>query len=62
MQIEEIKTKKINMMNDALAKALLRSIEAREVVATFISKVVGMDKEILINATYAGGEIPKRKE
>ena len=62
MQIEEIKTKKINMMNDALAKALLRSIEAREVVATFISKVVGMDKEILMNATYAGGEIPKRKD
>ena len=27
MQIEEIKTKKINMMNDALAKALLRSVE-----------------------------------
>ena len=44
MQTEKIKTKKINMMNDALAKALLRSIEAREVVATFISKVVGMDK------------------
>ena len=40
----EIRNMKIDVMNDALAKALLRSEEAREVVATFISKVAGIDK------------------
>ena len=58
---EEIRNMKIDVMNDALAKALLRSEEAREVVATFISKVSGIDKELLINAKYVGGEIPKKK-
>ena len=57
----EIRNMKIDVMNDALAKALLRSEEAREVVATFISKVAGIDKELLINAKYVGGEIPKKK-
>ena len=57
----EIRNMKIDVMNDALAKALLRSEEAREVVATFISKVAGIDKELLINANFVGGEIPKKK-
>lgn len=57
---DEIRNMKIDVMNDALAKALLRSEEAREVVATFISKVAGIDKELLINAKYVGGEIPKK--
>ena len=57
----EIRNMKIDVMNDALAKALLRSEEAREVVATFISKVAGIDKELLINAKFVGGEIPKKK-
>ena len=58
---DEIRNMKIDVMNDALAKALLRSEEAREVVATFISKVAGIDKELLINAKFVGGEIPKKK-
>ena len=57
----EIRNMKIDVMNDALAKALLRSEEAREVVATFISKVAGIDKKLLINAKFVGGEIPKKK-
>ena len=58
---DEIRNMKIDVMNVALAKALLRSEEAREVVATFISKVAGIDKELLINAKFVGGEIPKKK-
>ena len=60
MQINT-KLKKVNVMNDAVAKAFLRSKEARMVVASFLSEVTGIDKTILMNATYTGGEIPKRR-
>ena len=46
-------------MNDAVAKAFLRSKEARMIVASFLSEVTGIDKSVLMNATYTGGEIPK---
>ena len=55
------KLKKVNVMNDAVAKAFLRSKEARMIVASFLSEVTGIDKSVLMNATYAGGEIPKRR-
>ena len=55
------KLKKINVMNDAIAKAFLRSKEARMIVASFLSEVTGIDKSVLMNATYTGGEIPKRR-
>ena len=55
------KLKKINVMNDAVAKAFLRSKEARMIVASFLSEVTGIDKSVLMNATYTGGEIPKRR-
>ena len=48
-------------MNDAVAKAFLRSKEARMIVASFLSEVTGIDKSVLMNATYTGGEIPKRR-
>ena len=41
--------KKINVMNDAVAKAFLRSREARMIVASFLSEVTGIDKKILID-------------
>ena len=55
------KLKKVNVMNDAIAKAFLRSKEARMIVASFLSEVTGIDKSVLMNATYTGGEIPKRR-
>lgn len=55
------KTKPINLMNDAMFKALFRSSEARDMVASFLSSVTGIKKEILMNANYVGGELPKRK-
>ena len=55
------KLKKVNVMNDAVAKAFLRSKEARMIVASFLSEVTGIDKSVLMNATYTGGEIPKRR-
>ena len=61
MTEENIKTKEINLMNDAMFKALFRSREARNVVSSFLSSVTGIKKEILMNAKYVGGELPKRK-
>ena len=55
------KLKKVNVMNDAVAKAFLRSKEARMIVASFLSEVTGIDKSVLMNATYTGGEISKRR-
>ena len=31
------------------------------IVASFLSEVTGIDKSVLMNATYTGGEIPKRR-
>ena len=58
----EVKETKINVMNDHLFKALFRSTEARKMVSSFLSSVTGIDKEILMNADYIGGELPKRKK
>ena len=55
------KLKNINMLNDAMFKALFRSIEAREMVSNFLSELTGIDKEILMNADYQGGELVKKK-
>lgn len=48
------------MLNDTMFKALFRSIEAREMVASFLSSVTGIEKEELRNAEYQGGELPKK--
>jgi len=52
--------KEINVLNDAMFKSLFRSIEARGVVASFLSSLTGINKEILFNAEYQGGELPKK--
>ena len=52
--------KEINMLNDAMFKSLFRSIEARDMVSTFLSSITGIKKEVLMNADYQGGELPKK--
>ncbi len=49
------------MLNDAMFKALFRSVEARDMVVDFLNKTTGISKELLRKAKYVGGEIPKRK-
>ena len=48
------------MLNDALFKALFRSIEARDMVSSFISSITDIPKEDLMRAEYQGGELPKK--
>ena len=48
------------MLNDALFKALFRSIEARDMVSSFISSITDIPKEDLMKAEYQGGELPKK--
>ena len=55
------KLKKVNVMNDAVAKAFLRSKEARMIVASFLSEVTGIDKSVLMNATYTGERFLKEE-
>lgn len=56
------KIEEINMFNDHLFKSLIRSMEAREIVSGFLSKLTGIEKEKLYNASYIGGEIPKKNK
>ena len=56
----QTKIEDVNLLNDYLFKALFRSVEARELVASFLSHVTGVDEKILRNAEYQGGEIPKK--
>ena len=55
------KLQEINMLNDALFKALFRSEEAREMVVQFLSELTGMNREVLRVADYQSGELPKKK-
>ena len=54
-----LKTKEINLMNDALAKSIIRSKEAREEVIGFLSGITHIPKRKFKNALFVGGEIPK---
>ena len=54
------KITEINMLNDAMFKALFRSIEAREMVASFLSSITNIPKEDLLKAEYQAGELPKK--
>ena len=59
---EEIKTptlKTFNMLNDAMFKSVFRSVEARKMVATFLSRITGIEESILESAEYQGGELVK---
>ena len=51
----------VNMLNDALFKALFRSEEAREMVVQFLSELTGVNQDILRVADYQSGELPKKK-
>ena len=53
--------KEINLLNDAMFKALFRSKEARGVIASVISIILGIDKEKLVYADYQAGELVKNK-
>ena len=57
-----LKTKEINLMNDALAKSIIRSKEAREEVIGFLSKITHIPKRKFKNALFVGGEIPKNNK
>ena len=56
-----VETKEINLLNDAMFKALFRSKEARGVIASVISAILGIDKKKLIYADYGSGELVKNK-
>ena len=57
-----LKTKEINLMNDALAKSIIRSKEAREEVIGFLSGITHIPKRKFKNALFVGGEIPKNNK
>ncbi len=54
--------KNINLMNDALFKAIMCHENSREMVVDFIHGVTRIKKEILKSGVFIGGEeIPKRR-
>lgn len=54
--------KNINLMNDALFKAIMCHKNNRKLVIDLLHVLTGIDKIVLKNATFIGGEeIPKRK-
>ena len=57
-----LKTKEINLMNDALAKSIIRSKEARKEVIGFLSGITHIPKRKFKNALFVGGEIPKNNK
>ena len=57
-----LKTKEINLMNDALAKSIIRSKEAREEVIGFLSGITHIPKRKFRHALFVGGEIPKNNK
>ena len=56
-----IALKEINMCNDAMFNAVFRSIEARKIVVSILSKLTGIEEERLNKADFQGGELVKRK-
>ena len=57
-----LKTKEINLMNDALAKSIIRSKEARKEVIDFLSGITHIPKKEFRHALFVGGEIPKNNK
>lgn len=56
---DKLKQKEINLMNDALAKSVIRSKEARKEVIGFLSGITHIPKIKFKHALFVGGEIPK---
>ena len=48
--------KKINLQNDAMFKAFMTNPNSRELVSNVISEITGIEKKLLLKATYIGGE------
>ena len=42
-------------------KSIIRSMEARQLVAKALSAITGISVDVLINADYQGGELPNKK-
>ena len=57
-----LKEKEINLMNDALAKSIIRSKEARKEVIGFLSGITHIPKREFRHALFVGGEIPKNNK
>ena len=57
-----LKEKEINLMNDALAKSIIRSKEAREEVIGFLSGITHIPKRKFRHALFVGGEISKNNK
>ena len=55
----EVEQQTINLMNDALAKSILRSKEAGGPVIKFLSGITHISKRKFKDALFVGGEIPK---
>ena len=52
-KIDKKETERVlRMDNDYLFKSLFRSVEARSMVALILSKITGLDEEVLLNADY----------
>ncbi len=56
MKQEVLVDKEINLQNDCLFKAFMTNPNSREMVSSVISELTGIDKKLLLNATYIGGE------
>ena len=52
---------KVNLLNDIMFKSIIRSMEARQLVAKALSAITGISVDVLINADYQGGELPNKK-
>ena len=52
----------INVCNDGLFKAFFRDIKVREMVATFVSRILHIDKEMIKRGEFQGGELIKKNK
>lgn len=57
---EQVETKIIHFMNDAMAKSIFRSKELRTTVSKFLSGVTHIPSNVIARSVFMGGEIPKR--
>ena len=43
---------KVNLLNDIMFKSIIRSMEARQLVAKALSAITGISVDVLINTDY----------
>ena len=56
MQQSVLVDQEINLQNDAMFKAFMTNPNSRKMVSSVISELTGIDKKLLLKATYIGGE------